>query len=323
MAQETNTKEQYLLHLLSCALKGRKPDEKPDEISWEEIFKFAIMHNVANIACNGIERLFRKPDDDLWRRWKEVRNKAGIDDVTFKAEQRKACILLSEEGIRCLPLNGKWIKDQYPGTDMRVMSVLDILIDEENEEKVRDILVVDGFICEQHGTGLYDLYRKQPIIDVEVYRALATEKTEAVCGSYEECFSYASPIPGRPYVYEMPIEEAYVYYMANLHRQYSSGIGIQPIMDIYLIRKNHRDSWDEEIIRKLLSEIKLQDFEQEMHELAEYWFGDGPATKWCLQNEKRIFDMHRSNVYTVDAPGVPNARVKAPFSLSRIFKVWR
>ena len=278
MAQETNTKEQYLLHLLSCALKGRKPVEKPEEVSWEEIFEFAIMHNVANIACNGIERLFRKPDEELWRRWKEVRNKAGIDDVTFKAEQRKVCILLSEVGIRCLPLNGKWIKDQYPSTDMRFMSVLDILIDEENEEKVRDILVVDGFIYEQHGAGPYDVYRKQPIIDVEVYSTLLSGKTETISGSYEECFSHAAPIPGKPYVYEMPIEEAYVYYIANLHRQYPSGIGIQPIMDIYLIRKNHRDSWDEEKIRKLLSEIKLQEFEQEMQELADNWFGGDEPT---------------------------------------------
>ena len=81
MVNDIRTNEHYLIHLLSCALEAARPQEKPDEVSWEEVFRQADRHSVANTACYAVEKLPVKPDAKLWKQWKEVKNKAGTKHV--------------------------------------------------------------------------------------------------------------------------------------------------------------------------------------------------------------------------------------------------
>ena len=61
-------------------------------------------------------------------------------------------------------------------------------------------------------------------------------------------------------------------------------------MDIYLIRNNYGASWDEAKVADILDGLGLAEFECEMREVAEYWFGKGEATGRCLENEGYILD---------------------------------
>lgn len=289
MINDIRTNEHYLLHLLSCALEDARPQEKPDEVSWEEVFRQADRHSVANTACYAVEKLSGKPDAKLWKQWKEVRNKAVVKDVTLTTELKSISSLFAENGIRCLPIKGSRLKELYPRTDMRLMADLDILVDEENALRVRELLTADGFVCEHFGTSHHDIYKKYPIINVEIHRSLMPEQMEGIRDYYEDGFSHANPVPGNAYVYEMAAEEFYAYHIAHLYKHYeASGSGIRSFMDIYLIRKKYRDTWDESKVSDILTELGLADFEREMREMADYWFGAAEASEKCLENERYI-----------------------------------
>ena len=291
MLNDIGTNEHYLLHLLSCALEGSASSEKPEGVSWEEVFRQAKRHCVANMACYGVDILHGKPDERLWKQWKEVRNKAVVKDVTLTAELRRICSLFADNGIRCLPIKGSRMKELYPRTDMRLMADLDIMIDEDNASKVRELLTADGFVCEYFGTSHHDIYKKYPIINVEIHRTLMPEQMEGIREYYEDGFSHAEPIPGNAFVYEMPAEEFYAYHIAHLYKHYeASGSGIRSFMDIYLIRKKYGDSWDEGKVADILDGLGLAEFDSNMREVAEYWFGKAEPTKRCLENEKYILD---------------------------------
>ena len=289
MISDIRTNEHYLLHLLSCALENARPQEKPDEVSWEEVFRQAERHSVANTACYAVEKLSGKPEAKLWKQWKEVKNKAVVKDVTLTTELKRICSILTENRIRCLPIKGSKLKELYPRKDMRLMADLDILIDEENALRVKELLTMDGFVCEHFGTSHHDIYKKYPIINVEMHRSLMPEQMEGIRDYYEEGFSHANPVPGNGYVYVMSAEEFYAYHIAHLYKHYeASGSGIRSFMDIYLLRKKYRNSWDESKVSGILAELKLADFEREMCEVADYWFGESEASEKCLENEKYI-----------------------------------
>lgn len=291
MLNDIKTNEHYLLHLLYCALQGSAPLEKPDGVSWEEVFRQAKRHSVANTAYYAVDKLHGKPDEKLWKQWKEARNKAVVKDVTLTAELRRICLLFADNGIRCLPIKGSRLKELYPQTDMRLMADLDILIDGDNALKVKELLTADGFVCEYFGTSHHDIYKKYPIINVEIHRALMPEQMEGIREYYEDGFFHAKPVSGNALVYEMPAEEFYAYHIAHLYKHYeASGSGIRSFMDIYLIRKNYGASWDEAKVADILDGLGLAEFECEMREVAEYWFGKDAPTKRCLENEGYILD---------------------------------
>ena len=126
MLNDIGTNEHYLLHLLFCALEDSAPSEKPEGVSWEEVFRQTKRHSVANMACYSVDKLHGKPDEKLWKQWKEVRNKAVVKNVTLTAELRRICSLFADNGIRCLPIKGSRMKELYPRTDMRLMADLNI-----------------------------------------------------------------------------------------------------------------------------------------------------------------------------------------------------
>lgn len=291
MLNDIKTNEHYLLHLLSCALDNTSPMEKLEGVSWEDVFKQAERHSVANTACYSVEKLHDKPDDKLWKQWKEVRNKALVKDVTLTAELKQICSVLSDNKIRCLPIKGCRLKELYPRTDMRFMADLDILIDEENAPRVKDLLIADGFKCEHYGTSHHDIYKKYPIVNVEIHRTLMPERMEEIHDYYANGFSHAESVPRNAFVYEMPAEEFYAYHIAHLYKHYeASGSGIRSFMDIYLIRKKYGNSWNEGKVAEILTELGLSEFESKMREVADYWFGEAEPTKECLGNGSYILD---------------------------------
>ena len=60
MINDIRTNEHYLLHLLSCALEDARPQEKPDEVSWEEVFRQADRHSVANTSLRRVSRMYTR-----------------------------------------------------------------------------------------------------------------------------------------------------------------------------------------------------------------------------------------------------------------------
>lgn len=56
----------YLVHLIKCALQDKEPTEIPKNLSFDKVFEYGKEHEVANIAFVSVQRLHKKPKDDLY-----------------------------------------------------------------------------------------------------------------------------------------------------------------------------------------------------------------------------------------------------------------
>lgn len=271
---------QYLLHLIKCVLNDTQPEEKPAELSFEKLMRIARKHDVANIAYYGVEKLKNKPDDELNKKWAEARDKAIIREFTQTYEFETLTQALVSEKIRHLCLKGIWLKDLYPQRDMRTMSDIDILVDDENTGRIKDIMAslgYEGVPDDDEDDDHHDAYRKKPIMLVEMHRQLF--------GNNGNVYFEILPDPWKqayedsPYVWKFNENWAFLYIFAHLEKHYSKqGTGIRSIMDIYVYLKHKEKELDWEYIYSELDKIGKSQICRDIIQLSNIWFGDAETS---------------------------------------------
>lgn len=221
----------YLMALLRSVLDNGKPPELPEGISFEEVFRVAKAHSVANTAFYAVERLEKKPSGPLLSEWEQLRDMAVVKDVNQLTELELISAALSEKNIRHIPLKGSVLKELYPQTDMRTMADIDMLINEENAAAARDIMRGLGYTCEHFGYDIHDIYYKRPIMNVEIHRELFGEEGKQFGGIFAAPFSLCEPSGDMQRSFTDEYFLAYVIAHAIKHYE-EGGTGIRSFMDI-------------------------------------------------------------------------------------------
>lgn len=274
------TREQYVIHLLKCALLGLQPQEKPEIISFDEIFAFSKAHMIANTIWYSIDKLNVKPDEKLWNEWTEFKNHAIVKDIKQRNEYKNIISAIDKAKIPCVPVKGIFLKKYYPRTEFRTMSDIDIYVDEKNIPKIKEILLSLGFTCESEGMCHHDAFMKPPVMDVEIHRELISENLKELNVYYKDVFSKTRLVDGYQYVHEMNEEEFYIYVLAHFYKHYKAGgSGIRSVMDMYVLNNSLYDSLDKESLNLKLKQLKMRDFRDKITDLSQWWFGDGHETK--------------------------------------------
>lgn len=221
----------YLLALLRSVLNNEKPPELPEGISFEEVFRVAKAHSVANTAFYAVERLEKKPAETLMSEWEQLRDMAVVKDINQLTELELISGVLSEKNIRHIPLKGSVLKELYPQSDMRTMADIDMLVDETNAADVRDIMRGLGYECEHFGYDIHDIYYKKPIMNVEIHRALFGEEGRQFGEVFASPFSLCERSDDMRAVFSDDYFLAYVIAHALKHYE-EGGTGIRSFMDI-------------------------------------------------------------------------------------------
>lgn len=264
----------YLVHLLKCALNGSRPNEKPDGVSFENVFNGAIRHDVANLAFYAVEKLEAKPEYELYDCWHQVRDLAVIRDINQAFAYDELCAELNKAGIRTLEIQGTVVKKYYPQPDMRTMSDIDFVVDKENLTKIKPILEKLGYECDCHSQEI-DAHR-EPKINLEFHANVFEKKPFTDC--YANAFENAKSEGGT--VYYFSDSDFYVYNMFHLlkHLFYASGCGIRRFCDIYVLNRALEGSLDREYIHTMYEKYGVADKAEAVERLADALFGDGVMT---------------------------------------------
>ncbi len=259
----------YLPALLRSVLNNEKPPELPEGLSFESIFRLAQAHSVANMAFYAVELLEKKPAEPLLSEWEQLRDKAIVKDINQLTELELISAALSEKNIRHIPLKGSVLKELYPQTDMRTMSDIDMLIDEENASDARDIMLELGYTCEHFGYDIHDVYYKLPVMNVEIHRELFGEEGRQFGEIFSSPFSLCAEQDGARARFTEEYFLAYV--IAHAIKHYSEGgTGIRSFMDIavYLRAK----PVDIERVCGILEPSGCADMARDIIGLSRVWF---------------------------------------------------
>jgi hypothetical protein len=168
-----------------------------------------------------------------------------------------------------MPLKGICTKRRYSDPMLRTMGDLDIRCKAEQAKGVQ--LAMQDLGYENHVEGRkHDSYSMPPYVRVEVHRDLVDGESQYF-DYYQNIWGRCKPKMGCQYVYEMSIEDEYIFNLVHLVGHFKeSGIGLRFLIDVYIYESMEMD-W--RYIAVELDQLGLTNFYQNIRSLVLYWLG--------------------------------------------------
>ena len=284
---------QYTVHLICSLLKGEVPQNKPEQVTFEDIYRMAVFHNVTVMTLTAIKKTGQEMDPALKEKWERRAELASAQSVVQLHERDMIYQLFEDNRIPYLPLKGCIVKEMYPDPKYRQMADLDILVHEEDNAKVKTVLEDAGYTCKHFGQEVHDIYEKKPFMDIEIhYRLLSDvhfvtyEWTQEYMQFFVEPWQKAEH--GDSYRYHFSDSDFYLYMLVHLAKHYSgSGSGIRQFLDVYYLMKNL--SIDRQYVDEQLELYGLKDFCKTVEKMVLAWFGEAEADEHTTELEQDVF----------------------------------
>ena len=159
---------------------------------------------------------------------------------------------------------------------MRRMGDIDILIHEDKFEEYKKAMEEIGFMFDHKSNNEY-IFKKKNILTVELHRYLISRSNEDMFAYYGTGWDFAKHEKG--HMYRMSTEDEYVYMLTHFAKHYrNAGIGLRPIIDIWLYREKY-NNMDMAYVFEQLERLNLDEFVKNVFKLVDTWFGDIPFDK--------------------------------------------
>lgn len=269
MAVDAKVSE-YLLELLRCALHDETPSDKPEEVSWQEVFLLAKRHSVSALAWQSVSRLSEPIDPAVDEEWRTLNYKLINKYINQEHELVCLCEAFVSRNIPYMPLKGSCIRDLYPEPYQREMADLDILIHEEDLGTACDLALSVGYCIEADTSHNVELLKK-PYMCLELHRNLVPTQS-VYYAYYKQPWQFAQPSE-KQYCYEMTKEDYYVYMLVHTAKHYyGSGTGIRSYLDIFVFLNHYQERLDRVYIEAELKKLQIYEFAVAAEALAFSWF---------------------------------------------------
>lgn len=265
---------QILFALLRSAIGETKLTEKernnysPELL--QDLLKISSKHDVGHLLVFGL-----KKNELILKEYSDIEKyilQAVYRYERMRYEYESLCEGLEKAKIPFLPLKGSVICKYYPEEWMRTSCDIDILINEEDLEKAKSILVDEyGYIF--YGKGSHDISLfSSTNIHVELHYDLIEEgRVNASSTVMKNVWRDSSVREGFSFLHEMPDELFYFYHIAHMAKHFENGgCGIRPFIDL-LILDGIQDA-DIDKRDKLLQQGNLLKFANTVRKLSRVWF---------------------------------------------------
>jgi predicted nucleotidyltransferase len=264
--------EQYLITLCNAYLKKQaiKLDESVD---YSRLFSVCREHNLLAIAFCPIKNSQNKSiiPQNIYKNFEDAFYETIIRyDMQSKVMQSIDKIL-SDNDIKHIFFKGAQIRDLYPVPETRAMSDIDILIEQDNRDKVKKLLLSNSFEIKNSNGPVYD-YTKDGIL-IEMHTKIISGKVGS--SNAENCFLDA--IEHAQFTNCQGTLDA-DYHLAYLithiaHHFWFYGAGIKMILDLAVFQSSYKIDYDKLMIR--MEQIGLLDFSKTILSVCYKWFGVG------------------------------------------------
>lgn len=260
----------YFIHLLSCALNSQQPQEKPDNVSFNDVFALAQNQLFANLAWVSVAKLNNKPSQELAKKWETIYSVDLMRCATQLFELDYLVDSFTAKGFDVMPLKGSVIRNYYPVPDMRTMSDIDLLVKTQDKQTVREILASCGYDLIIPDDGQVDTFEKKPHMYIDLHYSLMAENHHYQ-EHFQDTWQIAIPTDTKG-VYALSFEDMYVYNVGHYAKHmFSSGTGMRCVVDAYVMWKAATDE-QKQLINEKLKEKELFVFNQQLVKIADIWF---------------------------------------------------
>lgn len=262
----------YCIDLIRAVMQEAEVPEKPEDLSLQELYDFAKLHNVEALLYHGLCQTEMDHADPVWL---NLENRAGMllaQGVVQLSERDQLYSALTAAGIPLLPFKGCWLKEMYPNMEYRQMADLDMLIPRGRAQEARKLLFSLGYQPEaMEDAPNHAGYLKPPYTELELHISLLVEDN----GYYDDVWNRVQKVEGYPCLFRFTPEDEYIFYLLHLSKHLDdNGIGIRSILDSVVFR----DVFPNMDRQYLQQELQKQDLWQkalDIETIADCWFKTG------------------------------------------------
>jgi len=266
--------EGVFINLVSSIINDNKPSVLPEGITADDIFAIGSRQDMVPIVFCALNAISPKPESAKWGEYR----KRFLDDCMRSevqmSEYKQLVEYLCGNGVKILPLKGCVIKELYPFPNFRVMSDVDLLYEGVTPKELAGLMEKAGYSTEELEIGYNEIFYKKPCMNIELHRVLVSDDStyKAVL---DNMFEKASQDDKLENLYHMKPEDLYIHVIAHAAKHLKgSGLGIRPVLDLYVLYKRFSEEWNSEYIKAQLASVRLDKFEKKMRDVALAFFGE-------------------------------------------------
>ena len=266
----------FLLEIVKYILNynGGEVPIPPKDLDWDELFRLAIRHSILNLVYYGVEALPAecKPGQKHYHYLYQSAMREVVRSCNQTEGTEELLRAFEEDKIDVLAVKGCYTKRHYPQPEMRTMGDVDILCRTSQHQQCKNTMLRLGYDSETEGRK-HDNYQRKPYMNVEMHRDLVAVDSEHY-PYYENIWDRVKLREGHQYVYEMSLEDEYIYNLIHLVEHFQNGgVGIRFVMDVYVYNRIETMDWD--YVERELKSLGLWEFFGHISKLAQKWFGEG------------------------------------------------
>ena len=280
-----------LMNLIKCSIHKENIDVQQycalSQEEKEQLFQLCSKHSISVIVGDvlGKSKMIEKTPNV-----KKLINESFMSVYRYEQSQteiKKITHVLTELKIPYILLKGPRVRKYYPEPWLRTSCDIDILIHEEDLD-----LAINGLVEKCSYKKQERNYHDVPLVSpnnilLELHFNIK-ENMDNLDKVLIKVWDYSSPV-GKDNCLEYEQSNEFFFFHLLAHTAYHfqhGGCGIRSILDLYLI--HHQMPYNNEKLRMLCREAKMETFYEYVIQLSEVWFGECSHTPVTLAMEKYI-----------------------------------
>lgn len=288
----------YLCHMIAQALRGRRANDKPDDVTWADVWHYITINKVEAVAWMGAPEHPTEPiPDQMAAAWQSAADMTLFRELTFDAERETVLRALESRGLTTMTLKGPNTCALYPQPGMRSMSDNDILYGfveqdgsgyhvradstADGEQTVRDVMQQLGYTMASENYGVMS-FVKPPVAHFELFCSVEQPRNTHA-DYYANPWRLALPADGagsQAGRMRWRLEDEYLFHISHMFKHYDEygGCGIRFAIDEWaFLEALRKRNDDREYIRQQLDVMGMTAFERQVRRTATIAFGEASA----------------------------------------------
>lgn len=262
-----------IIALVKSALTGEKA-EISENFDWDNALNTAKKHQILPMLYYGVQYSGITLPAEIMQflELATFKNISVSQNQLYALEQIYKAF--DENEIDYMPLKGSVLKFVYPKPEMRPMGDADILIRQEQYEKIRILMQKSGFTEGRESSYDY-AWDKPSTLHLELHKHLVPVNYKDFYSYYDNPWRLAHNVKNNRYI--LNDEDNYIFIFTHYAKHYRArGVGIRHILDIYVFLSQNKNM-NFSYIDKELEKMGLLKFYKNTIHTINVWFGEEHA----------------------------------------------
>ncbi len=265
------TTQQGILCLIKSAVTGQC-DPLPEKMNFRQVVALMLTHGMGAMCYPAVLNYNLHFNGNGIPYLEDQYCMTAVASQNQMEQIDRICDAFEKNGIAYMPVKGCIMKSMYPDHAMRTMCDADILIHEEEYEKIRPVMEELEF--RETGESNHEHIWQNQYLTVELHKRLMPSYNKDYYSYFGEGWDLAKVHVGG-YRWAMTNEDAFIYDTIHFAKHYrDANVNARFVVDLWVHLLSHPDL-DQVYIRKQMARMRMESFYDNILHVIDAWFQNG------------------------------------------------